>query len=74
MPVGAQDNLDKLYAKQQLLTDEAARLEGERDRLDPDGPDANRHYLLELQIVALREESSRINAHISDILDRDLQR
>ena len=74
MPVGAQDNLDKLYAKQQLLIDEAARLEGERDRLDPDGPDANRHYLLELQIVALREESTRISAHISDILERDLQR
>ena len=74
MPVGAQDNLDKLYARQQLLTGEAARLEGERDRLDPDGPDANRHYLLELQIVALREESSRISAHISDILERDLQR
>ena len=74
MPIGAQDNLDELYAKQQLLTDEAARLEDERDRLDPDGPDANRHYLLELQIDALRQESSRVSSRISDVLERDLQR
>jgi hypothetical protein len=74
MPIGAQDNLDELYAKQQLLTDEATRLEDERDRLDPDGPDANRHYILELQIAALREESTRISSRISDVLDRDLQR
>jgi hypothetical protein len=66
--------LDKLYAMQKLLTEEAARQEGERDRLDPDGPDANRHYLLELQIAALRQESSRISSRISDILERDLQR
>lgn len=74
MPIGAQDNLDKLYAQQQLLTDAAAHLEDERDRLDPDGPDASHHYLLELQITALREEFSRISSRISDILDRDLQR
>jgi hypothetical protein len=74
MPIGAQDNLDELYAKQQLLTDEATRLEDERDGLDPDGPDANRHYILELQIAALREESTRISSRISDVLDRDLQR
>ncbi len=74
MPIGANDNLDELYAKQRLLTEEASRLEDERDRSDPDGPDANRHYLLELQIEALRVESSRISAHISDILERDLQR
>jgi uncharacterized small protein (DUF1192 family) len=72
--MGAQDNLDKLYARQHLLTDEATRLEGERDRLDPEGPHANRHYILELQIAALRQESSRISARISDILERDLQR
>jgi hypothetical protein len=74
VPIGANDNLDELYAKQRLLTEEASRLEDERDRSDPDGPDANRHYLLELQIEALRVESSRISAHISDILERDLQR
>ncbi len=74
MPIGANENLDVLYAKQRLLTEEASRLEDERDRSDPDGPDANRHYLLELQIEALRVESSRISAHISDILERDLQR
>lgn len=74
MPIGARDNLDELYAKQRLLAEEAARLEDERDRADPDGPDANRQYLLELQIEALRQESTRISAHISDILERDLQR
>lgn len=74
MPIGAHDNLDELYAKQRLLNEEASRLEEERDRSDPDGSDANRHYLLELQIEALREESTRIGAHISDILERDLQR
>lgn len=74
MPIGAQDNLDELYAKQQLLSDAAANLEDERDRLDADGPDASRHYLLELQITALREEFSRISSRISDILERDLQR
>jgi len=74
MPIGAQDKLDKLYEKQRLLTDEATRLEGERDGLDPDGPDASRHYILELQIAALREESTRISSRISDVLERDLQR
>ena len=53
---------------------EALRLENERDRLDPDGADADRHYILEIEIAALREESSRISARISDVLDRDLQR
>ena len=74
MPIGARDNLDELYAKQQVLADEATRLEGERDGLDPDGPDASRHYILELQIAALREESTRISSRISDVLERDLQR
>lgn len=74
MPIGAQDNLDELYARQRLLTDEATRLEVERDGLDPGGADANRRYILELQVAALREESSRINSRISDILERDLQR
>jgi hypothetical protein len=74
MPNGARDNLDEMYAKQQLLTDEATHLEDERDGLDPDGPDANRHYILELQIAALREESTRISSRISDVLERDLQR
>lgn len=74
MPIGARDNLDQLYAQQQLLSDAAAHLEDQRDRLDPDGPDASRHYILELQITALREEFSRISSRISDILERDLQR
>jgi hypothetical protein len=74
MPIGAQDRLDELYAKQRLLTEEAERLECERDRLDPEGPDANRHYILEIEIAALRQEASSISSRISDVLERDLQR
>jgi hypothetical protein len=74
MPIGAQDHLEKLYARQRLLTDEAVRLESERDQIDPDGADADRHYILELEIAALRQESSRISSRISDVLERDLQR
>jgi hypothetical protein len=74
MPVGAHDHLDELYRKQTLILEEAANLETARDLLDADGPDAIRHYILELQIAALREESTRIAARISDILERDLQR
>ena len=74
MTVGAQDHLDELYHKQNLLLEEATHLEGARDLLDADAAGANRSYILELQITALREESSRIAARISDILERDLQR
>ena len=74
MPMGAHDHLDKLYGRQRLLTEEAARLESERDRLDPDGADAERHYILEIEIAALRQEASRISSRISDVLERDLQR
>jgi hypothetical protein len=74
MPMGTRENLDALYAKQNLVIAEAARLETERDSLDPDGADANAHYLLELKIVALRQESTRISSRVSEILDRDLQR
>jgi hypothetical protein len=74
MPIGAQDRLDELYAKQRLLSDEAERLECERDRLDPQGPQANRHYILQIEIAALRQEASGISSRISDVLDRDLQR
>ena len=74
MPMGAHDHLDKLYARQRLLTEEAVRLEHERDRLDPDQAEAERHYILEIEIAALRQESSRISSRISDVLERDLQR
>jgi hypothetical protein len=74
MPIGAQDHLEKLYLKRRLFTEEAARLEAERDLLSPDGPDAIRYEILEIEIAALREESSRINSRISDVLDRDLER
>ncbi len=71
MPTGAHDSLAKLYARQRLLFDEVARLEAERDALQPD---SDRRYILELQIVALREESTRYDARIADVLERDLER
>jgi hypothetical protein len=54
-----------------LLSEEAARLECERDL---PGQNSDRRYILELEIVALREEASRISARIADVLERDLQR
>ena len=74
MPIGAQEHMEELYAKQRLLADEATRLENVRDRLDPDGADADHHYILGIEIAALRQESSSINSRISDVLERDLQR
>jgi hypothetical protein len=71
MPIGAQDHLDVLYGRQRLLTDEATRLETERDLSEKN---SGRRYILDLEIVALREEASRINARIADVLERDLQR
>ena len=71
MPIGAQDHLESLYARQRVLTAEATRLETERDTLEGD-PD--RHYILEVEITALREEATRISARIADIIERDLQR
>jgi hypothetical protein len=74
MPLAASANLDGLYAKQQLLEDETARLEQQRLQL-PQGLCADdRQYILELEIRALAEEATKLNASISDILDRDLQR
>jgi hypothetical protein len=74
MPIGAQDSLDNLYALQHLLQSETARLELERDGLEPDPAEANRAYILAIQIRALREEFTRISSRISDLLERDLER
>jgi hypothetical protein len=71
MPIGAQDHLESLYARQRLLSTEAARLESERDTLEHN---SSRHYILELEITALSEEATRIGARIADIIERDLQR
>ena len=71
MPIGAQDHLNALYGRQRLLSEEAARLESERD---VSLKNADRRYILELEIIALREEASRISARIADVLERDLQR
>jgi len=71
MPIGAQDHLESLYARQRVLSAEATRLESERDTLEAD---SNRYYILEVEITALREEATRISARIADILERDLQR
>jgi hypothetical protein len=74
MPLAAKNNLDELYARQQLVLDEAARLERDRDRLGDFGADADRRYIIDLESQALLEESTRLGSTISDILDRDLQR
>jgi hypothetical protein len=74
MPVAAKNNLDELYARQRLLQAEATRLEIEFDGLDPEGAGADRRYILDVQIRALQEEETKLNASISDILERDLQR
>jgi hypothetical protein len=71
MPIGAQDHLDVLYGRQRLLSDEATRLEAEQDLSEKN---SDRRYILEIEIVALREEASRISARIADVLERDLQR
>jgi hypothetical protein len=71
MPTGAHDSLNNLYDRQKLLFDEVARLEVERDALDPG---SDRVYILELEIVALREEATRYSARIGDVLERDLER
>jgi hypothetical protein len=71
MPTGAHDSLDKLYDRQKLLFDEVARLEAERNALDPS---SDRVYILELEIVALREDATRYSARIGDVLERDLER
>jgi hypothetical protein len=71
MPIGAQDHLEVLYGRQRLLSDEATRLETERDLIEKN---SDQRYILEIEIVALREEASRISARIADVLERDLQR
>jgi hypothetical protein len=71
MPIGAQDHLEVLYGRQRLLSEEATRLEDERDLSEKN---SDRRYILDLEIVALREEASRISARIADVLERDLQR
>jgi hypothetical protein len=78
MPLSAKNNLDELYAKQRLLEAEASRLERELELEGGEpagpGPAADRRYILDLEIRALREESTSLGSTISDILDRDLQR
>ena len=71
MPIGAQDHLESLYARQRVLSAEATHLESERDTLEED---STRFYILEVEITALREEATRISARIADIIERDLQR
>jgi hypothetical protein len=71
MPTGSHDHLQQLYDREKLLNEEASRLETERETLEAD---SNRSYILDIEIVALREESTRINARIADVLERDLQR
>jgi len=74
MPIGATQKLDDLYATQRLLQQESARLDAERETLEAGGCNPDRVYLLAIESLALREEALRLDALISDILDRDLQR
>jgi len=74
MPIGATQKLDDLYARQRLLEAESDHLDAERAALEATGADPDRVYLLGIESEALREEALRLNALISDILDRDLQR
>lgn len=74
MPLAAKNNLDVLYRKHRLLEAEADLLEIQMGALDPDGPDGDRCYILDIEIEALREQAMKLTASISDILDRDLQR
>jgi hypothetical protein len=74
MPLAASANLDGLYAKQQLLEHETARLEQQIMQLPQGTCDHDRQYILDLEIRALAEEAAKLNASISDILERDLQR
>jgi hypothetical protein len=71
MPTGTHDHLQQLYDRKKVLDAEAGRLETEREALESE---SDRTYILDIEIVALREESTRINARIADILERDLQR
>jgi hypothetical protein len=71
MPTGTHDHLQQLYDRKKLLDEEASRLESEGETLEAN---SDRTYILDIEIIALREESTRINARIADILERDLQR
>jgi hypothetical protein len=71
MPTGSHDHLQQLYDREKLLNEEASRLEAECETLDAD---SDRTFILNIEIIALREESTRINARIADVLERDLQR
>jgi hypothetical protein len=71
MPTGTHDHLQQLYNREKLLNEEASRLETERESLETD---SDQTYILDIEIIALREESTRINARIADVLERDLQR
>ena len=71
MPTGPHDRLEALYARQNLLFGEVARLEAE---LNGQERDSDRAYILGLEIQALREEATRYSARIADVLERDLDR
>ena len=71
MPTGTHDHLQQLYEREKLLNEEVGRLEAERETLDTN---SDRTYILDIKIVALREEWTRINSRIAEVLERDLQR
>jgi hypothetical protein len=71
MPTGTHDHLQQLYDRKKMLDEEAGRLEAERETLEAG---SKRTYILDIEVSALREESTRVNARIADVLERDLQR
>ena len=66
--------LDELYALQRLVEQEATRLGAQLSQSPAEEQDSDRLYLVRLKIKAMDEESARLGAAISDVLDRDLQR
>lgn len=74
MPLAADANLDRLYRRQRMLEEEADRLDVECGVLAEHAGSADKIYVFEVAALALREESTKVSAQISNILDRDLQR
>ncbi len=74
MPLAANNNLDELYHLTRLIEDRRAVLEYERAKLERLGGEDANLYIIDVEVRALSEESTRLASRISDILERDLQR
>jgi len=74
MPLAGNNNLDELYYLTRLLEERRGLLEREREALERLGGDEASLHIIDVEIRALSEESTRLGSSISDILERDLQR